>query len=229
MRIIALIAATLFAATSLHAQLYSYRNEDGKLVITDRPIRKDGYKLVKTYIPKRKVEEAEQRRSSGSRSKYVLSPSQIEGLVDPIAQSMSVDPDLVKAVIEVESSRDMRAKSHKGAMGLMQLIPDTAKRFGVDDPWDPRQNIRGGIRYLQYLLSYFAGDVDLVLAAYNAGENAVDRHGGVPPYRETRNYIRKVRLIYTTKDHPYGNAAKERSVLVSKRARSTASGFTAGE
>ena len=207
----------------LWAQFYSYRDANGRLHITDRPLTKKGYKLVDTYVPrdlreKRKRQQAQDaRRSRIGRSKHRLSHGQIDGLVSPIARAYKVDPDLVKAVIEIESSRDARAKSSKGAMGLMQLIPATAERFGVSNAWDPRQNVKGGIRYLQYLLSYFEGNVDLALAGYNAGENAVDRHQGVPPYKETRNYIRKIRKLYKVKQLPYGNRAKRKSVLVRKQ------------
>ncbi|MCP4316544.1 MAG: lytic transglycosylase domain-containing protein [Hyphomicrobiales bacterium] len=131
---------------------------------------------------------------------------------------MGVDPALVMAVIEVESGGDARAKSSKGAMGLMQLIPDTAKRFGVKNAWDPRQNVRGGVRYLQFLLSYFEGNVNYVLAAYNAGENAVDKYGGIPPFKETRRYIHKIRRLYTTGTLPFKQtAARRHSALVAKK------------
>ena len=98
----------------------------------------------------------------------------------------------MKAVILAESAGRQWATSPKGAMGLMQLLPATARRFGVADPFDPAQNVAGGTRYLRWLLDRFGGDVTLALAGYNAGEGAVERHGGVPPYRETRNYVRAV-------------------------------------
>lgn len=104
-----------------------------------------------------------------------------------------VDAGLVEAVMATESAFNPFAVSHAGAIGLMQLMPDTARRFEVDDIFDPRQNVLAGCRYLSFLLARFEGDIDLALAGYNAGENAVTRHGGVPPYRETRNYVRKVR------------------------------------
>lgn len=214
------LVMAMFFATPVWAQLYSYRSPSGKLVITDKPVKKDGYKLLETYQTTRSRERlAQQRRTSNKGWKprgVLLSETQIDGLVLPLAKAMKIDPDLAKAIIMIESSRDTGALSKAGAMGLMQLIPDTAKRFGVKNPWDPRQNIRGGLRYLQFLLSYFEGDVDLALAGYNAGENAVDRHGGVPPYRETRNYIRKVRKIYTPKSHPYKRELKHRSKLIKK-------------
>lgn len=218
---LAILTMLLAASSPLLAQLYSYEKADGRIVITDRPIDRDGYKLVKKFIPKEKREQQRRRSRSRSSGKF-LTPAQIDGLVTPIATAMSVDPELVKAVINIESSRDPRAHSHKGAIGLMQLIPATAERFGVDNPWDPRQNIRGGILYLRYLLSYFEGNVDYVLAAYNAGENAVDRYHGIPPYKETRRYVQKVRKLYDAKFHPYGDAAKRRSKLVARKASDSA-------
>ena len=107
----------------------------------------------------------------------------------------NVDLELVRAIIQVESDFDHLARSSKGAMGLMQLMPATAARFGVPDPWNPRQNIFGGVQYLRVLLDMFGGDVELVAAAYNAGENAVLRYNGVPPYRETRGYVAKVQSL----------------------------------
>src|SRR4029077_1892000 len=100
--------------------------------------------------------------------------------------------DLVKAVISVESEFDQWAVSSKGAQGLMQLMPFTARRFGVIDAFDARQNIFGGVQYLRFLLDLFSGDVSFALAGYNAGENAVARYRGVPPYKETKNYVQKI-------------------------------------
>jgi soluble lytic murein transglycosylase-like protein len=112
------------------------------------------------------------------------------------ARQHGLDPLLVKAVILAESAGRPRARSPKGAMGLMQLMPATARRFGVADPDDPAQNVAGGTRYLRWLLDRYGGDVALALAGYNAGEGAVDRHGGIPPYRETQNYVRTVRSTH---------------------------------
>jgi soluble lytic murein transglycosylase-like protein len=113
-------------------------------------------------------------------------------LVGRVATEYSVDPKLVEAVIQVESGFDPFAVSPKGAAGLMQLMPETAKRFDVSDVFDPVENVRGGVRYLRFLTERFEGDLGLVLAAYNAGEGSVDRYMGVPPYRETRLYVVKV-------------------------------------
>lgn len=117
---------------------------------------------------------------------------EVAKLVRSLAPNYSLDPNLVLAVVEAESGFNTRAQSPKNAQGLMQLIPATASRFGVEDIWDPEQNLRGGMAYLRWLLDHFDGDVKLALAGYNAGEKAVERHGGIPPYDETRNYVKKI-------------------------------------
>jgi soluble lytic murein transglycosylase-like protein len=108
--------------------------------------------------------------------------------------------------MEVESGFNQRALSPKNAQGLMQLIPETAQRFRVKNAFDPEQNIRGGLAYLQWLLALFQGDVRLVVAAYNAGERAVERYRGIPPYRETQSYVQKVTSLYRKTTHPFGDA-----------------------
>ena len=125
-----------------------------------------------------------------------LPPPQVDQLVKQTADRFRVDPQLVHAIIQVESEYDPNAVSNRGAMGLMQLIPATARRFGVDNPFDPQQNIEGGVNYLKYLLNMFGGDLTLSLAAYNAGENSVLRTGTIPPITETRDYVRKVTRLY---------------------------------
>ena len=130
-------------------------------------------------------------------------PAEIVSLVNSIAPRYGVDPGLVLAVIQAESAFRTDAVSPKEAAGLMQLIPDTADRFGVGNVFDPRENITGGVKYLRWLLAYFQGDVTLALAGYNAGEGAVDRYKGVPPYEETRNYVRIIRRNYDAIRHPF--------------------------
>jgi len=122
----------------------------------------------------------------------MAAPADIERLVRRLAPQYQVPPQLALAIIAVESNFDVAALSPKNAQGLMQLIPQTAKRFGVRNAFDAQQNIRGGMAYLRWLLAYFEGNVALVAAAYNAGEGAVDRHRGVPPFDETREYVRRV-------------------------------------
>jgi soluble lytic murein transglycosylase-like protein len=119
------------------------------------------------------------------------------GHVDKIARIYHLDPGLIDAVISVESAYDPGAVSNKGALGLMQLMPDTARRFDVSDPLDPVSNMHGGARYLRWLMDRFDNDLDLVLAAYNAGEGALAEHGNrIPPYEETRTYVARVRKLY---------------------------------
>lgn len=121
---------------------------------------------------------------------------EIDNLIDHISGQHGVDPELVKAVARVESNYNPRAVSYKGALGLMQLLPETAKRFGVFNVWDPQQNIEGGVKFLKFLSGMFPNNLPYVLAAYNAGENAVVRHRGIPPYRETQAYVRRITGLY---------------------------------
>jgi soluble lytic murein transglycosylase-like protein len=125
-----------------------------------------------------------------SRTRSASGP--IPDLVRHLAADYQLDPNLVLALIEVESNFNPQAQSPKNAQGLMQLIPETAERFGVRNVWDPEQNLRGGMAYLRWLLGYFKGDVRLALAGYNAGEGAVERHGGVPPFPETQDYVSRI-------------------------------------
>jgi soluble lytic murein transglycosylase-like protein len=120
----------------------------------------------------------------------------VEKLVREAAERHRVDPALVRAVIETESNWNTSAFSRKGAIGLMQLIPTTAQRFGATDAFNPKQNVEAGVRYLRTLLERYNGNLDLALAAYNAGEGAVDRAHGVPSFRETRNYVQRVQNAY---------------------------------
>lgn len=141
-------------------------------------------------------------------------PPAIVTFVQLVAPEYKLEPYLVFAIMATESNFDPRAQSPKNAQGLMQLIPDTARRFGVRDSWDPTQNIRGGMAYLRWLLAYFEGDVVLAAAAYNAGEGAVERYRGVPPYAETREYVRRI-LSRTgfRRSHPFDPAVTEPSRL----------------
>jgi soluble lytic murein transglycosylase-like protein len=131
-------------------------------------------------------------------------PESLRTLVDSISTKHGVDPGLVRAVIKTESNFNQWAVSRKGAIGLMQLIPATGKRYGVENFFDAGQNVDGGVRYLKFLLEKFNGNVDLSLAAYNAGENLVERVGRIPAIPETTDYVRKVRSIYTRKSAGVG-------------------------
>lgn len=127
----------------------------------------------------------------------------VADLVERLAPRFGIDTRLALSVIAVESNFDPLARSPKDARGLMQLIPETAARFNVRDAYDPHQNVQGGLAYLRFLLAYYRGDVRLAAAAYNAGEKAVDRHAGVPPFAETRDYVDRVLALYGRARHPF--------------------------
>ena len=131
-------------------------------------------------------------------------PSKYDAIIEHYAAKYAVDPTLVRAVIQVESDFNPNCVSHKGARGLMQLMPATAKRFGVTKIHDPEQNIHGGVRYLAYLQRLFNDDLSRVLAGYNAGENAVLKYGGIPPYEETGTYVQRALTVYHGR--PFGGA-----------------------
>jgi soluble lytic murein transglycosylase-like protein len=182
-----LLAAALVLALcpdGADAQIYAWRDANGTLVLSDRSIDRptEVYEVegAPSYVSTTPVD------SGSPRDRY-------EPYVIEYSNLNSLRPELVRAVIQVESGYNARALSPKGAMGLMQLMPDTARMLGVQRPYDPEQNIRGGTRYLRLLLDKYDGNEELALAAYNAGSGAVDRYGKrIPPYRETRDYVRKV-------------------------------------
>ena len=183
----ALITAALLVAvwpTSAIAQIYAWRDANGTLVLSDRVIDQptDVYQVegAPRYVSTTPVEATSTREL-------------VEPYVLEYSNRHSLRPELVRAVIQVESGYNPRALSPKGAMGLMQLMPETARMLGVQRPYDPEQNIRGGTRYLRLLLDKYDGSEELALAAYNAGPGAVDKHGQtVPPYRETRSYVAQI-------------------------------------
>jgi soluble lytic murein transglycosylase-like protein len=151
-------------------------------------------------------------------SAAAAAPAPIVNFVNIIAPDYQLEPQLVLAIIATESNFDPYAVSPRNAQGLMQLIPGTAARFAVRNPMDPAQNIRGGMAYLRWLMAYFEGDITLVAAAYNAGEGAVERYLGVPPYAETRNYVRRIQAAMGGRDsHAFDatvTAASSRLVLM---------------
>lgn len=174
--------AVLLWPGAASAQIYAWRDASGTLVLSDRKLDAP----TEVYaVPEAPTYRVTRPLSAGAR--------QYEALVQDFASRESLRPELVRAVIQVESGYDPRATSPVGAMGLMQLMPATARELGVRDPYDPADNIGGGTRYLRQLLDKYDGDETLALAAYNAGPGAVDKYGRqVPPYRETREYVRKV-------------------------------------
>ncbi len=191
--------------------LYTYYDKQGRLVINNLPPSyMQGQGLVLKHVGVGKVRLA---ISPAEMAKALKSPELI-ALVDEVARAEGVDTYLARAIIQAESAFNYKARSRAGALGLMQLMPSTAERFGVLDPFDPRQNITGGVKYLKWLSDYYAGDMRKVIAAYNAGEGAVNRHNGVPPYRETLAYVPKVLDLYQRKAvQPDPNAAGAMALL----------------
>ena len=156
--------------------------------------------------------QASDNQGQADETVYLKGP--IFDLVHQLAPEYEVDPKLALAVISVESGFNARAKSHKNARGLMQLIPETAQRFRVKNVFDPKDNIKGGLAYLQWLLAFFKGNVSLVAAAYNSGERTVEKYRGSPPYPETKDYVRKITKLYKSPTHPYKSNLVEAAAFV---------------
>ena len=186
-----LIAALLMASSvSARPQIYTYVDADGMRHYTDVPDN-NRYRLL--------VMSPRDRTASGDRYDMALlaRAGQYDSIIEKAATSASVEPNLLRAVIVVESGFNSHAISKRGAVGLMQLMPATAARFGVANAFDPRQNVHGGARYLKFLIDRFGQNLGLALAAYNAGEDAVERNGGqIPPFSETMAYVPRVLKIY---------------------------------
>jgi len=192
-RVLSLVCALSGFAISAHAggAIYSFTDENGVIHFTG--FRKDArYRLAERLNKPRRAKPRAPR------------DWRYDGLIGLTAREHRVQPALVKAVIAVESNFDADAVSNKGAQGLMQLMPKTSVSLGVEDPFQPTQNVRGGTLYLRKMLDRY-GDMERALAAYNAGPSAVDRHGGVPPYRGTQDYVARVLTYYR---HYHGDFAR---------------------
>jgi soluble lytic murein transglycosylase-like protein len=192
-KLISIVAITLCAcgvSAPVEAQIYSWRDANGVLVLSNvpqggaAPLRAAAVPAVSARVAPRNL---------------MTFGAPYEPIIQQHSLLQGIKNDLVRAVIQVESAFNPRAVSPKGAMGLMQLMPATAARFGVLDPFNPAENIRAGVRYLRELLDRYANNEQLALAAYNAGPQAVDRHGSrIPPYRETQNYVKRINAIRGT-------------------------------
>jgi soluble lytic murein transglycosylase-like protein len=189
---LAFLIATLFAASSAAAnpKIYTYIDAQGLRHYTDVPDN-NRYRLL--------VLSPQDRTASGDRydMQLLAKASQYDSIIEHAALSAAVESNLLRAVIVVESGFNSHAVSKRGAVGLMQLMPATASRFGVSNPFDAQQNVHAGARYLKFLIDRFGHDIRLALAAYNAGEEAVARNGGqIPPFSETMAYVPRVLKIY---------------------------------
>jgi len=180
------LLALLFQVSPVTADIYKYVDEEGVMHFTDAPTDRRFKIFMKDFKKDRQL------RTNFKLSACYRNPDEFEPIIRSLASEYGVDKSLVKAVIHAESGYNPNAVSSKGAQGLMQLMPKTAQGLKVNNSLDPKDNIRGGVRYLRFLLDTFKGDVTLALAAYNAGLSRVSQYGGVPPYAETRNYISKV-------------------------------------
>jgi soluble lytic murein transglycosylase-like protein len=219
-----IVALALLVSTPVLADYYKYIGPRGEIIFTDKPMeapftlvwrkdsqfitmaknapakaptvsakKKDNFKVTKTKVTYAKTKHKPRvdfKSMPRNRSRY-------SKMIDEIAHKSRLYPSLLHAVIKAESAYDPNAVSHAGAVGLMQLMPQTAKRYGVKDRRDPRDNLQGGARYLRELLTMFNNNIKLALAAYNAGEKAVMKYGNkIPPYPETQNYVKKVLSFY---------------------------------
>ena len=192
-RVVGFVALACCAAHACARDaVFAYRDGEDSVLLTN--LQETGRTALFTVALFREDDAPARLQSTGPR----MAPPDVARLVDTIAPSSGLEPQLLLAVISAESGFRAKAVSPKGAQGLMQLMPATARRLGVTDPFDPEQNVRGGARYLTELLRMFNDDMRLALAAYNAGENAVLRHGrAIPPYPETRQYVARVMERYT--------------------------------
>jgi soluble lytic murein transglycosylase-like protein len=195
--ILPLISVGSGILSPLSADVFRYQDENGVVHFTNVPTDSKyrlfykEYEKGRTSIPSKGIE-----KNFSSKISYGGKVSFLRDHIEEASQQFGVDPKLIQAVIHVESNFDPQAISPKGAQGLMQLMPQTARELQVFDPFSPRDNIVGGARYLRYLLDLFNQDVSLALAAYNAGPEKVNLYHGVPPYLETQTYVQKVLQIY---------------------------------
>ncbi len=173
------------------ADIYKYVDKHGRVILTDKPVHSGYKRLVKTW------KGWQEARELPKGFDWVKNQKKYDPTIRSIAKMYQLPPTLLHAVITAESSYNPNAVSKAGAVGLMQLMPETAKRYGVSNRRDPKSNIFGGTRYLRDLLKMFNNNLVLAIAAYNAGENAVKKHGyKIPPYKETQNYVNKVIKYY---------------------------------
>jgi len=220
MRYALLTIILLAVAESASAEIYKYQDVEGRLCFSDKPMQ-GGYKLlwrsksigeISSYAPPGMTRSGSP--SGWDPAQYRLNLARHAPIIDEAARRVRLRPELLHAMVKAESGYDPNALSKAGARGLMQLMPDTAKRYGVTNITDPYQNVDGGSRYLRDLLAMFNSNLSLALAAYNSGENNVKKHGNqVPPFPETQGYVKKVLEYYT--ENRVATAGKEKTASLS--------------
>jgi soluble lytic murein transglycosylase-like protein len=179
------------------ADIYKSTSSDGSVTFTDAPTNKNAKVIIKEQKPSRAYKKTQQKSSVKNKKENLNPKESFNNIVEEKARQHNVDPKLVKSVIKAESNWNPAAVSPKGALGLMQLMPSTANLMGVNDPFDPHENISAGIRYLKYLLEKFNGNLTLALAAYNAGPGLVERLKAIPSIPETVIYVKRVIKDYS--------------------------------
>ncbi|PID45937.1 MAG: lytic transglycosylase [Proteobacteria bacterium] len=212
-----LLGSHLFLTDAVAADVYAYHGANGERILTDKRIHDKSYRLVKVYKTRSKPKSVRKALTSqAARKKYAhqskgstrmlyqcANPSYMnqqrkiyKNIIRAYAAKYGVEEALIYSVVKQESCFNEKALSRAGAIGLMQLMPATASHLNIKDPWNPEQNIRGGVKYLSHMLKRFNGNTKFALAAYNAGPGKVERYGGIPPYRETRDYVKKIMADY---------------------------------
>ncbi len=210
---------SLLISTVSYANVYSYIGADGSSILTDQRIKKKGYKLIKVYKVKKKKKavfnkahsfkkalyrKPSKRKGNGNGIVYRCSDKQhlvskaraYQRTIQVYSRVYGVEEELIHAIVKQESCFNEKAHSRAGAIGLMQLMPGTADMMKISNPWNPEQNIQAGVRYISEMLSMFKGKKRFAIAAYNAGPGNVRKYGGIPPFRETKNYVKKVMAEY---------------------------------
>ena len=213
-----LIVCGVFSATPAFADVYAYHGANGERILTDKRINDKHFKLVKTYktpriapvakppatkatsnntVASKGIPSGAQLRKQCASAAYLQRKKQTyQNTIRHYAAKYGVDEALVHSVVKQESCFNEKALSRAGAIGLMQLMPGTASHLKVKNPWNPEQNIHGGVKYLSWMLKRFNGNKSFALAAYNAGPGKVDKYGGIPPYRETQHYVKTIMAEY---------------------------------